>query len=619
MTDQISTERPDKAQADQREITFDDVVKRFERELLLAEGCPSVELFIELLDSLEKQCSKGGLLEHQIDVWRVENRYTRVASAITYVATHPELSVTYDQMGAICKRKQQIAYIFNASGYRNMNHLIGLAGTEEAGQFKLSLKRAAVLLCFLGIDDVPDELMQTALAQPPRVLLTLMLGWLNQRAVLTPQGEDNRATLLQAGDKLAGVEMTDRDVGLMVNAWMYCSYAVTPQKHEIKKAFNSLFRDLLYRSGVNPRINLPPRAKPRILVIHERFIGPHAMFRCYAPYVRGLRSKFEVIALAEEIWIDSASDELFDSIYRISEGAKQLGKIAEVVEEIAPDVIWYPSLGMSHWAVLLATLRLAPLQAVTPGHPATTQMDTIDYYYVANYVGDPTAVFSETVLIGKDAPVEFDPHNELPEQLPGVARPSEREVRVAVNSKVMKLTHKLIAICKELERNSKYPVKFIFLPGERHLFFDGLSAAIKAQLPSAEVRPYMGYNTFLKELSKCDLALSSFPFGNTNGAVDTCLLGIPNVVNFGPEAPSQSDALVIEAAGYPTELVAQDDQKYYEIALKLINEQEYRSMLTSQLDRVMARNRLCGNQTAALVQNDFAEQIFAAYTEKQAP
>ena len=129
----------------------------------------------------------------------------------------------------------------------------------------------------------------------------------------------------------------------------------------------------------------------------------------------------------------------------------------------------------------------------------------------------------------------------------------------------------------------------------------------------------MGCNTFLNELSKCGLVLSSFPFGNTNGAVGTCLLGVPNVVNFGLGAPSQSEALVMEAADYPAELVASDDQKYFEIALKLINEQEYRSMLTSELDRVIAWNRLCGNHITALVKNDFAEQIFAAYTEKQAP
>ena len=174
MTEQADNKHPKEPPGTTDEQTFDDIVKRFEREFLPHERYPNVDLFIELIDSLEQKLINGGLLENGTPIHTVENRYTRIATAITRIATSPDLSVTYDQMNEICRRKQQIAYIFSASGYRNMGHLVGLVGAEESGQYRINLKRAAVLLCFLGIDDVPDELMDTALNQPTRVALASM-------------------------------------------------------------------------------------------------------------------------------------------------------------------------------------------------------------------------------------------------------------------------------------------------------------------------------------------------------------------------------------------------------------------------------------------------------------
>ncbi len=52
-----------------------------------------------------------------------------------------------------------------------------------------------------------------------------------------------------------------------------------------------------------------------------------------------------------------------------------------VVNEIRPDIVFFPEIGMETKTCRLAALRLAPLQATSLGHPITTGLPTIDLYF----------------------------------------------------------------------------------------------------------------------------------------------------------------------------------------------------------------------------------------------
>lgn len=63
-----------------------------------------------------------------------------------------------------------------------------------------------------------------------------------------------------------------------------------------------------------------------------------------------------------------------------------------------------PSIGMDITTIFVSNTRLAPIQAVALGHPATTHSEFIDYVIVEDdYVGSEDC-FSETLLrLPKDA------------------------------------------------------------------------------------------------------------------------------------------------------------------------------------------------------------------------
>ena len=594
-------------------VTFSDHVVAFELALKEVHSDDWYDAAISVINSVFRGPWLAGLAELGVDLPTSEHWYTRLAAALTKFITHPDTDLTLAQLAAVSRRKQIVAYIFNASGYRNMRHLLSLMGTQRGSAITIPSSKLAIYYAFTGLDDINDELMDIALQQQPNILLLLMLGWLNQRAVLTEQGERNRGKLLRAGALIETADITDQNIEQIINAWMYSSYAEDPKKHDIKSSFNVLLRKLISAAQIRPKaVTLVTKTKPTIFVIHERFTSQHAMFRCYAPYLLSLKRNFRLVALSEAQHIDEGADDIFDEIVKLDEGQKKISELVALVQSHEPDMVYYPSLGMSHWTVMLAQLRLAPIQIMTHGHPATSMSPEIDYVYLCELEGDPAALHSERLLVGREYGT-FAPYGGSSAELPALIDASNREVRVAVNSKVMKLSHRLLDICARLAENAVVPVRFSFFPGERGLFYDGLAPAIRAKVPNATVEPYMNYEEFLAKMCRCDLALAAFPFGNTNSTVDTCMLGLPTVVHFGPESPAQTDRMVLRTAGFPDWLVAHSDEEYYEKALTLINDVDRRTQITAGITREKVRARLYDPDECDRASDPFADMFWYAY------
>ena len=586
------------------------VIAEYEDAVFNAETC-NFDATKTALEELILFTNKGGLRERGNSPRICENHYTRFCAAFSVYLVSTTEAVSSDQLDYFCKRKQTLAYCFAASGYRTMGYLQRLLAKDVNGKLQIEARRVPLLLAVIDLDSLTDDLIEQAVAQPPEVLLKLVVGWLGQRAVMTEKAETNRTKILSLGPAIEHAQITDNDILPIVNSWMYCSYAEVSSKNQIKSYFNKLLKKRLDEAGVIPRaVTYIRKDRPKLLVIHERFNTHHAMYRCYAPSIRDLSQYFELVALVEEKHINAEGEALFDSVLKL-DPIPPIDQIVKLIGQIGPDMIYYPSIGMAHWVIMLAAMRLAPIQLMSHGHPASSMFPNIDYAYVNDLEGEWAHLHSEKLLVGNNI-ATFSPHEALPLDLPQIPEPSDRVVRIAVNSKVMKLSYRLLKICQRISENAKYPIRFSFFPGERHLLFDGLVAAIQAQLPEADVIPYVGYETFISEMAKCDLALAAFPFGNTNSTVDTCLLGMPTVAHFGLETSAQSDKLVLNTAGFKDWLVCETDEEYYKTALSLVNDPALRSSALNGLDRATIRNNLFKDAPED-EDNPFADVIWWAY------
>lgn len=565
-----------------QEITIQDaefptIIMEYESSIAKGE-----DSFNSTLDTLKKihiyGKTKGSLLRRQVPEHQLEHWYTRLAAALTRFAASP-LSINEKMLHGLAQRKAEIVYVFAASGYRGTAHLIHLCAQEsENRNFTYDRNTLLLMLSMLSINDLPIEMLKAAENLPPEQYFILSMGWLSERAVISQQGENNRTYLIDTSDKYSDIDIEVDAISTLAKVWMYCTYADSPNKHRIKIPLNKLLRKFMTKQNINVKsVAYTKKTKPTLLVINEYFQSNHAMYRCYAPKLRSLKEDFNLIGLADEKVIDKKASDVFNYIKAENYDGMPLAKIVQTIKKIKPDIIYYPSVGMRWWVLMLANLRLAPIQVAGLGHPATTRSDVIDYVYTGYQEGNLETMYSERILTTPHV-FEADPHplqkdvlNELGTE-PQENNKNKNKINIAINAKVMKLSYRLLNICKRLCENTEKEIVFHFFPGEVGIYDDGIRANLKRELPNCIIYPTSNYLDFMRKLSRCSICLAAFPFGNTNSTVDACILRIPVVANFGPEIPGQSDKLVMRKANYPSWMVSDNDEDYFRAAKRLIDE-----------------------------------------------
>ncbi|ECL5250911.1 cobalt ABC transporter permease, partial [Salmonella enterica] len=209
-----------------------------------------------------------------------------------------------------------------------------------------------------------------------------------------------------------------------------------------------------------------------------------------------------------------------------------------------------------------------------------------------DYLGDP-ACFSEQVYpLPADALPYLPPaHTQrvVPERKPFTERqwvswPFAQPVRIAVCASIMKVNPVFLNTLAEISRRSRVPLQFCFWMGfAQGLTVDYLREAIHAVLPTAEVNAHMPVQLYQQALNSCDLFVSPFPFGNTNGLVDTVRQGLPGVCLSGPEVHTHIDEGLFRRLGLPEALIASDTESYIRAVLKLAEDTEWREELQRHL------------------------------------
>jgi predicted O-linked N-acetylglucosamine transferase (SPINDLY family) len=72
-------------------------------------------------------------------------------------------------------------------------------------------------------------------------------------------------------------------------------------------------------------------------------------------------------------------------------------------------------------------------------------------------------------------------------------------------------------------------------------------------------------------MGMCDLHISTFPFGGTNGTIDSLMIGIPVVALRGTEPHSRFDAMILEYAGLEDLAVADSEEAFEDLVVNLVN------------------------------------------------
>lgn len=299
-------------------------------------------------------------------------------------------------------------------------------------------------------------------------------------------------------------------------------------------------------------------------------------------------------------------------------GARPFDQWARLVHGAALDLVVYPEIGMDATTMKLASMRLAPAQAASWGHPETTGLPTIDYYLSAQALEPPDAQANYTEKLialpnlgcslaapraddGKETVSGFDLRTDEPLLVcPGTAfkyapRHDAALVEIAKrvpNARLVLFRSRPESLAEKLRERLRESFRRAGLDFERHVAFI----------------PWQTRGAFRALLRRADLYLDTLGFSGFNTAVEALDCGLPIVTCEGRFLRGRLASGPLRHIGL-AELVAASQEAYVELAVGLAGDAERRRLLRQRIES--GRARLFGDRAPLDALQRFVEQVTA--------
>lgn len=573
-------------------------LEEFESAVYSRDQGKAVQLLVQ---DLRRIRAGGQFIGYSTDPALKKVLYTRFCAAIVSLLADPALTLSVSGLESIAAEHATIDLAFRASVFESGDHMLPQVTSDptEKDQTKISFKSSYDLLKFLLVYSMRSGFKmhyRPFFEASPQATLSIYLGMMTHMLTLSKEAHERKEELLGLHDIFSECVLSDTMLPAVSDAYMYTSYGTREDKHEVKRTFNAMFRRMLEQNGID---DLPPlnrkRKKPVMLIPVEWFSSLHAMYRCYAPYIRQLRPHFRLVGIGQPMSIDGVAMQEFDQWVEVSADQIILKDIVAKVAKVAPDIVFYPSIGMALWWVALSNLRMAPIQVMMLGHPATSMSKVIDYVIVEEGTVADVHVMNEKVVnmpvgsvkYARRSDTELPPREELNYEQPDI-------VRVCVPAMLCKLNAPFMAACKRISEGAKTKTLFYFFVNMIGLLLHQSASEIREWIPSAVVFERTSYPEYLRFISQTHVQLSTFPFGGTNSVVDALMLGVPVVALDGREPHNRFDAMMLRHMGVP-ELVADSVDEYVAKAIELIDNAEARNAIAIKIREADIDNNLFGD------------------------
>jgi predicted O-linked N-acetylglucosamine transferase (SPINDLY family) len=327
------------------------------------------------------------------------------------------------------------------------------------------------------------------------------------------------------------------------------------------------------------------------------------------------QSRFPLLAFCLDPEEDDETRVARSLATRFEQGHIGLDRWRDVIADARPDVLIYPEIGMDPMSLKLASLRLAPVQAATWGHPETTGLPTIDHYLSAEAMEPPQAQVHYTekllqlpnlgchvermpiepasadlarwgidgdvpLLISPGSPFKYAPEHDW--VFAEIARRLGRCQLLFFSYRVRALAERFQARLRE---------EF----GAHGLDFDRYATFI----------PWQEKAAFHALLGRADAYLDTIGFSGFNTALQAIQCGLPVVAIEGRFLRGRLASGILRRMGLH-ELVAPDDERYVELAVRLASDGAYRESVRHRMQS--ARDVLFEDRAPIRALEDFLAQ-----------
>lgn len=333
----------------------------------------------------------------------------------------------------------------------------------------------------------------------------------------------------------------------------------------------------------------PPKTRGQRIRVGflSHFLVEHTIGHLNQGFIRHLdRNQFEVVVIHSSTSRQDAFrknlDALADKVLTLPAKLKDQQQ-AVAAEKL--DLLFYPDIGMTQSTYFLAYARLAPVQAVTWGHPDTTGLDSIDYFVsVSSFEPEGAEVnYTETLIRMNRLNCYYQPpetFNQVPERI-DLGLP-EIGTLYGCPQSLFKFHPDFDAVLATIASGD--PTGWIIMLEGKHSSWSGLlKARWKKSFPVLLDRvlflPRMPRDRFTALQARIDVLLDPAHFGGGNTFYEAMIYGTPMVTFPGTFMRSRIAATGYWQMGVEDAPVASSLEEYALLALSLGRDPERRNTL----------------------------------------
>jgi predicted O-linked N-acetylglucosamine transferase (SPINDLY family) len=273
-------------------------------------------------------------------------------------------------------------------------------------------------------------------------------------------------------------------------------------------------------------------------------------------------------------------------------GRRPLDEWVQLILARTPDVVIYPEIGLDPMTVKLASLRLAPVQVATWGHPETTGLPTIDYYLSAADFEpvDAQLNYTEQLVLLPHLGCAYEPRLidatdpdlsalGISAQLPILLCPGSAFKYGPEHDRVLTEIGRELGACQFIFFSSRRPEQVEKLRQRLSMAF------ARSGMPPVEYLvfvPWLAPPLFYGLMKRASLYLDTIGFSGFNTAIQAVECGLPIVTREGKFMRGRFASGILKRIGLP-DLVASSEAEYVEVAVRLVKDHQLRSMVRERM------------------------------------
>ena len=276
------------------------------------------------------------------------------------------------------------------------------------------------------------------------------------------------------------------------------------------------------------------------------------------------------------------------------QGKRELRHWVDAIIAQRPDVLIYPEIGMDMMTVKLASMRLAPVQVATWGHPETTGLPTIDYFLSADDMEPDNARdnYTERLVTLPHLGCFYSPRriDALPVDLNAWGIDANLPLLLCPGAPFKYAPRHDDAIAQIARKLGR--CQLVFFTHQSPALSDLLARRLRDAFAHAQLEldefvtfiPFQTQQSFYGLLKRADVYLDTIGFSGFNSAIQAVECGLPVVTREGRFLRGRLASGILKRIGLD-ELVARSENEYIELAVRLSQDSGFREQMRNRIEQ----------------------------------